>query len=414
MSPKEHDYSFLSEGQFKAVDKMMNGCILNGRTGAGKSRTGLYYYFKENGGSFEDGELIHMVNPEKLYIITTPLKRDSFEWEAELANFRLSKDDNDIVIDSWHNIHKYVDVKDAFFIFDEDRVTGNGKWVKCFLKITKNNHWIILSATPGDTWLQYWPVFVANGFYRNKSEFEARHVIYKRYVKGQQVDRYVNVPRLMRLRDRILIDMDVDRLTVPHHYDIWCDYDKDSYKFVIKNRYDIYKDEPIENATSFCYCLRRVVNSSEERFVNLLEILDKRKKAIVFYNFNYERDALLYCLSNYAGSFDDYDEIPEIAEWSGHAHQEVPTSKRWAYLVQYTSGCEGWNCITTDTIIFFSQNYSWKVMEQACGRIDRMNTPYIDLHYYHFKSRSGIDLAISKALKEKKLFNESGWAKSER
>ena len=57
--------------------------------------------------------------------------------------------------------------------------------------------------------------------------------------------------------------------------------------------------------------------------------------------------------------------------------------------------------------MFFSQNYSFKVMEQAAGRIDRLNTPYTNLYYYHLKTRSGIDLAISRALAEKKQFNET-------
>ena len=48
-------------------------------------------------------------------------------------------------------------------------------------------------------------------------------------------------------------------------------------------------------------------------------------------------------------------------------------------------------------------------MEQARGRIDRMNTPFNDLYYYHLKTRSGIDLAISRALNSKKKFNESGF-----
>ena len=50
-------------------------------------------------------------------------------------------------------------------------------------------------------------------------------------------------------------------------------------------------------------------------------------------------------------------------------------------------------------------------MHQSAGRIDRLNTPFKDLYYYHLKTRSGIDLAIAKALNSKQKFNESGFAK---
>ena len=129
----------------------------------------------------------------------------------------------------------------------------------------------------------------------------------------------------------------------------------------------------------------------------MIELAEKHPRMIVFYNFDYELDILKHIY---------YGEDVEIAEWNGHAHQPVPTSEKWIYLVQYNAGAEAWNCITTDTIVFYSQNYSYKIMAQASGRIDRLNTPYIDLHYYHLKSRSGIDLAISRALKDKKKFNE--------
>ena len=390
-----------------AVKKMHNGCILNGGVGSGKSRTGLYYYFKEQGGSM-DPDYIPMKNPKDLYIITTAMKRDSLEWEGELSQYLISTKpelnpyDNRVVIDSWNNIKKYKDVYGVFFIFDEDRVTGKGAWVKTFYNIARKNNWIILSATPGDTWEQYIPVFIANGFYKNKTEFIREHIIYSRFTKYPKIERYVNTGRLIKLRNQILIDMDFSRKTVPHHEDVYVRYDVSKYKEAMRTRWDPFKDEPIQQASGLCYVLRRIVNEDESRQMALLELAEKHPRMIIFYNFDYELDILkgLY-----------YGENVCIAEWNGHAHEPIPTSKSWVYLVQYTAGCEGWNCVKTDTIVFYSQNYSYKVLAQAAGRIDRLNTPYTDLYYYHLKTRSGIDLAISKALNEKKQFNETRWVK---
>ena len=398
---------FLYPYQMDAVNKMSNGCILNGGVGSGKSRTGLYYYFKEQGGSI-DPDYIPMQNPKDLYIITTAMKRDSLEFEGELANFLMSKNPeanfykNKIVIDSWNNIKKYKDIVGAFFIFDEDRVTGNGAWVKTFLNIARKNKWIILSATPGDTWEQYIPVFVANGFYKNKTEFNREHVIFSRFTKYPKIERYVNTGRLLKQRNQILVDMDFNRATVPHHEDIYVNYDILKYKNAMKTRWDPFKNEPIQQASGLCYVLRRIVNEDESRQVALLELLEKHTKAIIFYNFDYELD-LLKEICN--------DGKRKVAEWNGHNHQPVPVGENWVYLVQYTAGAEGWNCVTTDTIIFYSQNYSYKTVTQAAGRIDRLNTRFVDLYYYHFKSKSSIDLAISKALNEKRQFNESRFIK---
>ena len=397
---------FLFPYQMEAVKKMRNGCILNGGVGSGKSRTGLYYYFKEQGGSI-DPDYIPMREPKDLYIITTAMKRDTYEWLKELENYKMSVDPsrsqykNKVVVDSWQVITKYENVENAFFIFDEDRVTGFGVWVKAFLKIAKKNDWIILSATPGDTWEQYIPVFIANGFYKNKTEFAREHIIYSRFTKYPKIDRYVNTGRLIRLRNRILIDMDFDRKTEAHHEDIFCKYDSFKYKEVTKTRWDPYKNEPIQQASGLCYILRRIVNEDESRQKALLDLYKDHPRMIIFYNFDYE----LEILKNL-----NYGEDVEIGEWNGHKHQPVPFNRKWVYLVQYTAGCEGWNCIETDTMVFYSQNYSYKVMAQASGRIDRLNTSYKDLYYYHLKSRSGIDLAIARALNEKKTFNETRWA----
>ena len=401
----------LRDYQIDAISKMKTGCILNGGVGSGKSLTSLSYYYLKNGGDIgflKGGDYIPMEDPPKdLYIITTARKRDTLEWEGELSPFLLSVHNdkntysNKVVVDSWNNIQKYKDVKGAFFIFDEQRVVGSGAWVKAFLRISKFNEWILLSATPGDTWSDYIPVFIANGFYKNKTEFIREHVIYSRFCKFPKIDRYVNTGRLLRLRRQILIDMDFKRETIPHHEDIYVGYNVAMYKDITKRRWDIWKDEPITNASGLCYALRKVVNTHESRSEELLKIFKKHPKMIIFYNFDYE----LEILKNL-----DYGKGVKISEWNGHKHEPTPTTKSWVYLVQYTAGAEGWNCITTDTIVFYSQNYSYKIMLQSAGRIDRLNTPFTDLYYYHLKTRSGIDVAISKALRNKKKFNEKDFA----
>lgn len=398
----------LYDYQIDALNKLQTGSILCGGVGSGKSRTAIAYYFCQEGGQLAPYK--PMRHPRDLYIITTARKRDSKEWDGDLSVFLMSSTpenhdiyNNKVTCDSWNNIKKYETVSNAFFIFDEQRVVGSGAWVKAFLSICKKNDWILLSATPGDTWSDYIPVFIANGFYPNKTAFIREHVVYSRWcTKYPQIDHYINTQRLMRLRDRILVDMDFSRKTISHIEDIYCDFDVKLYKQTIRNMWDPYKDQPIEQAAGLCYVLRRIVNSDESRQTALLELYEKHPKMIIFYSFTYELEILLNLY---------YGEGVEIAQWNGQKHQEIPQGDKWVYLVQYTAGAEGWNCILTDTIVFFSQHYSYKIVEQARGRIDRLNTPYYDLYYYNLKSRSGIDVAISRALSEKKKFNERKFAK---
>lgn len=385
----------LFEHQKEALKKLHPGSILCGGVGSGKSITGIAYYIQS--------EVYGVSNPPDLYIITTARKRDTLEWDHECARFGLSRDPTcsiygiKVTIDSWNNIQKYVDAKNAFFIFDEQRVVGYGVWVKSFLKITKVNKWILLSATPGDTWMDYVPVFIANGFYKNKTEFCRRHVVYNRFAKYPQVSRYVEEKHLNKLRNYILVTMEFQRETVSHHETIRVNYDRAKYDSVMRNRWNVFKDQPITESSELCQTLRRVVGTDPDRIETIKEILKTHPKAIIFYNYDYELEIL--------------KKLPTtIAEWNGHKHEPVPTCDEWVYLVQYAAGAEGWNCITTDTIIFYSQSYSYKAMIQAAGRIDRLNTPFIDLWYYHLTSSSKIDLAIARALRNKKNFNESAFA----
>ena len=405
----------LRDYQMRAVKKMHNGCILCGGVGSGKSRTALAYYYLENGGNpaslmgLQEYEPMDDVDLDDLYIITTARKRDTFEWEGELVPFLLYSDtegerlyQNQVTVDSWNNLKKYEDVEHAFFIFDEQRVIGRGAWVESFLKIAKRNRWIILSATPGDTWQDYIPVFVANNFFKNRTEFSREHMVINTRGGFPKIERYLGTKKLERLRAQILIDMDFQRETVAHHEDRYISYDSDQYKQVTRSRWNPYTDAPIVNAAELCYIWRKIVNSDDARTQALLEVLEEHPKAIVFYNFDYELEILRTL---------GYSPGTTVAEWNGHKHEPIPAGERWVYLVQYTAGAEGWNCVETDTIIFYSQSYSYKAMIQAAGRIDRMNTPFRDLYYYHLKTRSPIDIGIARALKQKKSFNESRFVK---
>ena len=397
----------LYEHQRDAIEKIKNGNILVGGVGSGKSLTALaYYYIKECEGKIKmNGESGYspMKKPKDLYIITTARKRDTLEWEKECVYFRLytKKEKNinsvTVFIDSWNNITKYANAKNSFFIFDEQRVIGNGTWVKSFLKITKNNNWILLSATPGDTWMDYIPVLIANGWYKNRTEFIRRHVVYNNFTRYPKIDRFIEVTRLVRLREAVIVNMHYKKRTIAHDKSIQVPFDRELFNTVMIKRWNIYEQRPIKDVGELCYLMRKVVNSDSRRIDIVAQILDKHFKVIVFYNFNYERELLLQ-LGEKLG-------IP-TAQWNGHKHESIPDTDNWLYIVQYAAGSEGWNCIETDTIIFYSQNYSYKATIQAAGRIDRLNTPFINLYYYYLRSNSIIDLAIQKAFSNKKDFNE--------
>ena len=397
----------LNEHQLKAIERLRTGSILCGGVGSGKSRTALAYYFmKDCNGSCKvngQGSYSPMKDPKNLYIITTAKKRDSFEWEKECADFAISKDPESSVqnvvltVDSWNNIKKYVEVSNSFFVFDEQRVVGYGAWTKAFLKITRKNHWILLSATPGDQWSDYIPVFIANGFYRNKTEFTTRHCVYSTHTTYPKIERYLDEIILEAYRRKILVTLEDDRETTRHEEAVIVDYDRNAYKRVFRDRWDPYDNEPIQEVAKLFYLLRKVVNSDPSRIQKTVEILNESSTAIIFYNFTYELELLRKMCKDIGMPY---------SEWNGLKHEPILSGQRWVYLVQYSAGCEGWNCVTTNTMIFYSQSYSYRMTEQAMGRIDRMNTQYKDLYYYKLRSQSPIDLAINRALSRKQNFNE--------
>lgn len=382
----------LSPHQEKALEKLTNGNILCGDVGSGKSRAAVAYYQRRE-------------SERDVYVITTAKKRDSLDWGHEFAAIGVGKEASlhgKLTVDSWNNLPKYKEIKDAFFIFDEQRLVGSGTWTKSFITIAQKNHWILLSATPGDTWMDYIPVFVANGFYKNRTQFKQEHVVYNTFTKFPKVDHYVGVGRLVRLRNSIVVEMPFEKHTQRIVRTIWVDHDVDAFRKVTVGRWHVFEQRPLRDVAELFLVMRKVVNSDPSRLDAIRELLKDHPKMIIFYNFDYELEQLRELMWD--------ARVGDIAEWNGHKHEPIPKTDKWIYLVQYAAGSEGWNCVETDTMLFYSLTYSYKMFAQAQGRIDRLNTPYTDLHYFILMSRSLIDRAIWNALSHKKTFNESHYS----
>jgi hypothetical protein len=393
----------LFEYQKKAASELKTGSILKGGVGSGKSLTALVYYYEKECGGKTEPELTQMSLPKDLYIITTPRKRDELDWEDEASNLGLSKDgDLGFVVDSWNNIGKYQEVKDAFFIFDEQKVVGYGSWVKSFLKIAKSNHWILLSATPGDTWMDYVPVFIANGFFKNKSAFVRDHVVYNTYTNYPKIDRYVNVGKLQKLKRQIVVIMDYKKKTIDNIVQLIVPFDNQRFDQIYEKRWNPFTNQPIKTSSEAGYAMRRVVNSDPSRFESIIQLFETHRKLIVFYNFDYELDILRKLEETLSVT---------VSEYNGHLHEPIPQTDSWIYLAHYLSAGEAWNCIETNAIVLYSRNYSYRQTVQAMGRIDRQNTTFLNLYYYFITSDSEIDRAIGKAYSTKKNFNEAKFLK---
>ena len=385
-----------------AVDLMHDGCVLAGNVGTGKSLAALAYYVEKTCGGTLDRS-IPMETPTDLLIITTAKKRDSLDWFSEAAHFGLFQEPElsyghvNITVDSWQNIQKYKDIEDHFIILDEQKLVGSGVWVKAFLKMAKHNQWIMLSATPADTWVDYIPLFVAKGYYRNRTDFIERHVIWTFHGKYRKIRGFFGVRHLERLRAEIIVEMPHERHTQRHLVTRPVVFDNESFDMVWKRRWNVYDGKPLIDVAEMHRIGRKVVNSDPSRLDAIVELGLRHPRMIIFYNFDYELDLLRTLMPKMDIC---------VAEWNGHRHEEIPETERWLYLVQYQAGAEAWNCIETDTVVYYSLTYSHKLFEQSQGRIDRLDTEYDDLYYYILMSDSKIDQLIWKALVAKRNFHE--------
>lgn len=388
----------LLDHQEDALRRLKNGSVLIGGVGSGKSITALEYFNRT-------------APRETVNVVTTAKKRDSGEWYSDALKMSLRCD---LRVISWNKIFDWADEEGGNFIFDEQRVVGYGYWAQMFIRIAKKNRWLLLTATPADIWMDLLPVFIAHGYFKNKSDFCEQHVMWSRFAKYPKVERYIDEDVLEYYRDKIFVEMPHIKSTIRHEHFVEVDFDLALQRVIYGDRWNPYESQPIKDAGEMIRLLRKAANEDPSRFDKILELMDSHPRLIIFYNHNYELD-LLKLLT---GTFFQ-DQLIPVAEWNGHKHEPLPESDRWVYLVQYQAGSEGWNCVDTDTVVFYSLPYSYRNFEQAKGRIDRLNTTYTDLYYHIFKSNAIIDQAIWKNLQKKKnfqvsAFNKSHWEKKEK
>lgn len=368
--------------QKRAINQMHNGCILCGGVGAGKSLTSLGY--------------IDKVYPSgTVYIITPARKRNTGEWFDDIR--KNDMDETRFVVDSWNNLSKYKDVKDAFFLFDEQKVSGKGTWAKSLIRIAKSNQWILLSATPGDTYDDYATVLIANGFVRNRTTWYDEYCVTKSQPFFHIVD-HKNKDVIDMMIRRIFIKMDYqsDKKRIERVIPIQARSAGEEKEILMTHKAPGAQMPFTTFAAAIAYVRMNCYDKSKKTEA-LRKIIEKHKKIIVFYNFlseklEIERAAI--------------DANVTINFYNGQRHDPIPDTDEWVYGVQYNSGAEAWNCITTNAMVFYSPNYSYKTMEQAHGRIDRVNSPYECLYYYMLLNELNIDNKVMNALSSKKDFNE--------
>ena len=409
----------LKPFQENCLERLSTGKVLAADTGAGKSIMSLAWYLSKECASDEHSLksgakawTLYHGSPD-LYIITTPKKRDSEEWESDLSKFNLVKGRNskemgevNIFIDSWNNIKKYTEIKNSVFIFDEQRAVGSGTWAKSFVKIAKQNHWIMLSATPGDTWSDWCPLMIAKGYYPNRTAFFNKHAVYNPYVKYREIIRWDNTDELEYYRSKMLVTCRMEKKTTRHFEEVIADCsNKYEVKRAYKERTNPKTGEPFKSASELCAYTRNIINTDPTRSAVGLKIIQMYDRIIIFYTLTDELEGIKWAC-NKAGR--------KMYFYNGEIHDQVPTGNNWAYIVQYTAGSEAWNCTTCNAMLFWDLTYSYKQFKQATGRIDRLNTPYSDLYYYAIRSYMPLDLAIRRALREKKDFNSRGFLKSVR
>jgi hypothetical protein len=383
----------LMPHQKQALEFLSNGKVLFGGVGTGKSLVAAAYYMKEEA-------------PKDIYVITTAKKRDTLDWEETFAHFGVGTEVNGSVagvlhVDSFNNIDRYINIEDAWFVFDEQRLVGHGVWVKSFLKIVKNNNWIMLTATPGDTWVDFIPLFIANNLYKNATQFTREHIMYAPFSKFPKIVRYNDVYTLQKYKNMLLVEMPYLIEAERFIEDVVVEYDEVIFQKAVKDRWNPYTNKPIKDVAELFRVMRKIVNSDASRLRAVKTLLEEHNRLIVFYNFDYELD-LLRTLNQ--------ETNVTIAELNGHKHQPIPDTEKWCYLVQYVAGAEAWECIETNAMCFYSLTYSYKNFIQAMGRIDRLNSLWKDRRYYVLVSKSIIDKAVRKSLGEKKMFNERKWA----
>lgn len=350
----------------------------------------------------------------KILVVTTASKSKTGDFEEEFKTWTNYAGALEVI--SWHKFSAWVNenwgtLTEWVVIIDELQRAGAGVssgMGKAFLKLTKRNpDWAGFTGTPGDTWLKFYPYFVACGLEWNKTSFMNKYAQVQTYKGYPEIVGWRNEDRLKAMWSRISYAPDTSKVMseLPAEAHKVVEFKKPaSYNKVLKTRMN-ENGEILDTAGALCAELRRQCFTRDKRQWVSDFIDGLGTGAVMFYNFIKTGDELENIVTK---------ALPKGARvWRiDGKHHEIPTAETIGdydiVLCQWQSGSEALNLQFLHYWVSVEACYSYSTSIQARGRIKRIGQTNF-MRYYYLKVPGTIEDAIYETLHNKGEFAEREW-----
>lgn len=356
---------------------------------------------------------------KKVLVITTASKSRTGDFEADAdlwcsTSFREQLEAFTVI--SWHKLKAWVsahtiELSEWVVIADEVAKASAGVssgMGRAFLQLAgKTPDWAGFTATPGDTWIKFYPYFQACGLVKNKTYFMTKYVRVQTFKGFPEIIGYDHEDELKSFWQRISTAPDTRQMMreLPGEEHKVVEFKKAStYDKTLKSR--VAPDGTLlDTSGSLCAELRRqcFTKDKQQWIKDFVENLGDG--AVMFYNFIKTGDELEEIVKK---------ALPKDAKiWRiDGKHHEIPTAdtigKRDIVLCQWQSGSEALNLQFLHYWVSVELCYSYSTAVQARGRIKRIGQKSHMLYYY-LQTKGTIETAVMRCLKNKGEFAADVW-----